>query len=267
MRSATSSWPRKATRCTPTASDPVACMRLVRSQVRHPRNRLRRAGRRYRPRRLSTNRPDPAGSPASDRSACELVAYPSRSVTTAVDQASDELRRLDDPRLRELQKLIRRSFRVRENQTPIYVDVADNLDRIALDQHQIVFGRRGSGKSCLLIYFRRKVAPRDQLHTVYISADTIKTLDYPDVLIRLLLGIFEALPSQSWWKRVRRTLRRTRTPTDDHRRTARAPSSTCDVEPQSDHIGDERRYRRCAGWSARSRRSGCDRREHDGRVP
>lgn len=130
--------------------------------------------------------------------------------------ASDSLtRRLDDPKLKELEALIRRSFRVRENHTPIYVDVADNLDRIALDQHQIVFGRRGSGKSCLLIYFRREVASKQKVHTVYISGDTIKTLDYPDVLLRLLLAIFEALPSQSWLARLRRKIRRTRSKTDE----------------------------------------------------
>jgi hypothetical protein len=123
-------------------------------------------------------------------------------------------RQLDDPKLQQLETLIRRSFRVRDNRTPIYVDVAQNLERIALDQHQIVFGRRGSGKSCLLIFFRRQVAPERNVHTAYILGDTIKTLDYPDVLIRLLLAIFEGLPSQSRWARLRRWVRRDRSPTD-----------------------------------------------------
>jgi hypothetical protein len=121
-----------------------------------------------------------------------------------VDGTHTEQRELDDPRFKKLQELIRRSFRVRENRTPVYVDVADHLDRVALDQHQIIFGRRGSGKSCLLIYYRRAVAPRSKVHTSYINADTIKTLDYPDVLIRLLLSIFEQLPSRRWWKRILR---------------------------------------------------------------
>jgi hypothetical protein len=110
---------------------------------------------------------------------------------------------LSDSRLRELETLIRRSFRVRENQTPVYVDVGGHLDRVGLAQHQIVFGRRGSGKSCLLVYFRREVAPKDDVHTIYVLADTIKTLDYPDVLIRLLLAVFENLPRRSPWQRFR----------------------------------------------------------------
>jgi hypothetical protein len=124
-------------------------------------------------------------------------------------------RALDDPKLKKLEALIRRSFRVRDNRTPVYVDVAENLERIALDQHQIVFGRRGTGKSCLLIFFRRKVAGERNIHTIYINADTIKTLDYPDVLIRLLLAIFEGLPSRSRLNRAKRWLTRGKSESDE----------------------------------------------------
>lgn len=134
----------------------------------------------------------------------------------AVTQVADSRARdLDDDNYKRLQTLIRRSFRVRENRTPVYVNVAENLERITLDQHQIVFGRRGSGKSCLLIFFRREVAPEQNVHTMYILGDTIKTLDYPDVLIRLLLAIFENLPSRSRWKRIARRLRRQQSAVDE----------------------------------------------------
>lgn len=119
-------------------------------------------------------------------------------------------RLIDDPKLRKLEALIRKSFRVRDNRTPVYVDVAGHLDRIGLDQHQIVFGRRGSGKSCLLIYFRREVASKHKVHSIYILGDTIKTLEYPDVLIRLLLAIFDGLPGPGPYKRVWLTLRRSK---------------------------------------------------------
>src|SRR5439155_8624741 len=51
-------------------------------------------------------------------------------------------------------------------------------------------------------------APNRGVHTIYVNADTIKTLDYPDVLIRLLLAAFEGLPSQGRWARIRRRLSR-----------------------------------------------------------
>jgi len=114
-------------------------------------------------------------------------------------------RALDDPKLKKLEALIRKSFRVRDNRTPVYVDVAEHLERVALDQHQIVFGRRGSGKSCLLIFFRREIARSRGVHTIYILGDTVKPLDYPDVLIRLLLAIFEGLPSRKLWRRILRS--------------------------------------------------------------
>jgi hypothetical protein len=122
-------------------------------------------------------------------------------MSTSTAETAVSARALDNPKLKKLEALIRRSFRVRDNRTPVYVDVAEHLERVALDQHQVVFGRRGSGKSCLLIYFRRAVARKRNIHTIYILGDTIKTLDYPDVLIRLLLAIFEGLPSRRAWRR------------------------------------------------------------------
>jgi hypothetical protein len=120
-------------------------------------------------------------------------------------EPSEGQRPLDEPKLKDLEALIRKSFRVRENQTPVYVDVSDNLARVGLEQHQIVFGRRGSGKSCLLVYFRRTVAKRNRVRAISINGDTVKTLDYPDVLIRLLLAVFENLPAR---RRLRRLIGR-----------------------------------------------------------
>lgn len=129
-----------------------------------------------------------------------------KSVESSVAEST---RAFDDPKVRELEALIQRSFRVHENRTPVYVDVSGNLARVGLDQHQILFGRRGSGKSCLLVYFRRVVAPEKRVCTIYMNGDTIKTLDYPDVLIRLLLAVFAGLPSHRWLRRtVRRVFRR-----------------------------------------------------------
>jgi energy-coupling factor transporter ATP-binding protein EcfA2 len=100
---------------------------------------------------------------------------------------------LNDGKIDGLTGLIKDSFRVRPNQNPVYVDVSGNLDRVSAPQHQIVFGRRGSGKSCLLVHFHRVIAPKKGILTVYIDADELKRLGYPDVLIRLLLRITEDL--------------------------------------------------------------------------
>lgn len=110
---------------------------------------------------------------------------------------------LNDARIDNLTGLIKNSFRVRPNHDPVYVDVSGNLDRVSAPQHQIVFGRRGSGKSCLLVHFHRVIAPENGILTVYIDADELKRLGYPDVLIRLLLRITEDLAkgTQGWLAR------------------------------------------------------------------
>jgi hypothetical protein len=118
---------------------------------------------------------------------------------------------LTDPRIDDLTTLIKDSFRVRPNQDPIYVDVADNLPRITAKQHQVIFGRRGSGKSCLLVHFHRAVAPGAGIRTIYIEADEIKRLGYPDILIRLLLTITEGVGGRRRG-RAARFLNRPRTP-------------------------------------------------------
>jgi hypothetical protein len=111
---------------------------------------------------------------------------------------------LDDRRLDKLVALIRDSFRIRENQDPVYVEIGDHLDRVKSDQHQIIFGRRGSGKSCLLVHFHRQPFPKKGF-SVYVSADEVKTLSYPDLLIRLLLIVLRAIPThRSLIDRVRR---------------------------------------------------------------
>ncbi len=92
---------------------------------------------------------------------------------------------LTDKRVDKLIALIKDSFRTRSNHDPVYVDIGGNLERVKASQHQVIFGRRGSGKTCLLVHFANRSADADIL-AVYIDADEIKRLGYPDVLIRLL---------------------------------------------------------------------------------
>lgn len=101
---------------------------------------------------------------------------------------------LGDRKLDRLISLIQDSFRVRPNHNPVYVNVGNHYSRISAKQHQIIFGRRGSGKTCLLVHYFKQ-AQRDNVFPIYIDADEVKRLPYPDILIRLLLSILEGLPS------------------------------------------------------------------------
>ncbi len=101
---------------------------------------------------------------------------------------------LDSQEVQTLRNLIRDSFRIRENQDPVYVDLGGNLQRFSSAQHQVLFGRRSSGKSCLQVHFLRQAANNRDPLAIYIGVDEIKRLGFPDVLIRILLGVFRRLP-------------------------------------------------------------------------
>src|SRR3990172_3605683 len=109
---------------------------------------------------------------------------------------------LNSSKVKALITLIKDSFRVRKNVRPVYVDVGENLARLGAPQHQIIFGRRGSGKSCLLVEYLNTAA-RQGVTPIYVLADEFKRLAYPDILIRLLVEILEALwRRRPWYRRL-----------------------------------------------------------------
>ncbi|WP_159520021.1 hypothetical protein [Sunxiuqinia indica] len=114
--------------------------------------------------------------------------------------------KLNDTKVKKLQNLIRDSFRIRPNHDPVYVDVSNHLERLGSRQHQIIFGRRGSGKSCLVVHFKNKECKKLNILPIYIDTDEIKRLGYPDILIRLILSVMEKTPAAK--KRFRRIIGR-----------------------------------------------------------
>ncbi len=109
--------------------------------------------------------------------------------------------------MRKLINVIKDSTRIRSNHKPLYVDIGTNLERIAAPQHQVVFGRRGSGKSCLLLHYR-SIARNKGVLPIYIMADELKRLTYPDILIRLIVKLLEefekSLRFPRWFRRAGR---------------------------------------------------------------
>ncbi|MEL6810929.1 MAG: hypothetical protein AAFP76_06300 [Bacteroidota bacterium] len=102
---------------------------------------------------------------------------------------------LNSDKVKQLKNLIRDSFRIRPNHDPLYIDVSNHLERLKAKQHQIIYGRRGSGKSCLLVHYKNTEAVKQKALPIYIDTDEVKRLKYPDVLIRLILKIMESTPS------------------------------------------------------------------------
>lgn len=76
---------------------------------------------------------------------------------------------LDSEEVVRLNGLIRDSFRIRPNQKPKYVDVSNHLARLRSRQHQVVFGRRGSGKSCLFVHFLNDSDAHNNVLPIYVD--------------------------------------------------------------------------------------------------
>ena len=98
----------------------------------------------------------------------------------------------------------------------------------------MIFGRRGSGKSCLLMQYL-KTADTKRIIPVYVLADEYKRLTYPDTLIRLLIEILEAVPVR--WKRLKTICRRP-IPTLMH---AAALRKMLDMADEQDVVEDHQR--------------------------
>jgi hypothetical protein len=139
----------------------------------------------------------------------------------------------------KLRNLILNSFRVRENQDPVYVDLGGNLSRISAPQHQVIFGRRGSGKSCLFIHYL-KSHEKDRIPPIYVLSDEFKRLTFPDVLIRLLIQIMDGIPTKGrWWKKILRL----QTPTE---RKAQELRALLDLAEEADVTAGETSKRKDA---------------------
>ena len=102
---------------------------------------------------------------------------------------------LNSPELSRLNKLIEENIRVERGQPPIYVDSGKNLSRILTIQNHVVFGRRGSGKSSLLLSAKTE-AEKQGFLCIYFDSELIKRNPYPDVLISILIKIFGFLLEQ-----------------------------------------------------------------------
>jgi len=103
---------------------------------------------------------------------------------------------LDSEELVKLNQLIEENLRVGRGEPPIYIDVANNLGRILAKQSYVVFGRRGSGKSTLLLTAKKKAESEGFLCT-YFNGELIKENPFPDVLISILVKVFEYLLEKS----------------------------------------------------------------------
>jgi len=104
----------------------------------------------------------------------------------------ETLIRLGSEDLAKLTSFIRRSLRVTKTDRPVFEDVGGLIDRILLDTDHVVYGRRGSGKSALLLsaYWARK--DRQEL-ALYLDAQEHRGQPYADIVISIVIELLRYL--------------------------------------------------------------------------
>ena len=107
--------------------------------------------------------------------------------------------------IKELNKVLRyieENIRVTEQATIEYLDPKGHIDRLKSKQNQIIFGRRGSGKSLLLKSI--KTNSTDKV-IISVNLDDFKDISFPDSIIQVLRVVIKQLESNinssySWWQ-------------------------------------------------------------------
>ena len=86
-------------------------------------------------------------------------------------------------------RYIEENMRVTEQTSIEYLDPQRHVDRLGLKQNQIVFGRRGSGKSLLLKSLRGK----HNNACINVNLEDFKDVSFPDSIAQVQKSIFKQL--------------------------------------------------------------------------
>lgn len=95
--------------------------------------------------------------------------------------------------LNKVLKFIEENIRV-TNQTSIeYLDPKGHIERLDSKQNQVVFGRRGSGKSLLLKSLKEN---RTEVSCLSINLEDFKDISFPNSIIQVLRSLIKQLKKE-----------------------------------------------------------------------
>lgn len=102
--------------------------------------------------------------------------------------------------LRKVLRYIEENIRVTEQTTIEYLDPKGHIDRLESRQNQVIFGRRGSGKSLLLKSLKNRSTG---IAIISVNLDDYKDISFPDSIIQVLRILVKQLKislrqSYSW---------------------------------------------------------------------
>ena len=118
---------------------------------------------------------------------------------------------ISDERYAQLLTRLDELVRWRPGEPGQYVNPHDHLNRVSASANHIIRGRRGSGKTRLLDELARLPDNRDQATVITVGMEDYKQLNYPDILIQVLLAFLDKFRkrlnpkpevlSRPWWAR------------------------------------------------------------------
>jgi hypothetical protein len=118
-------------------------------------------------------------------------------------------------KLQELRTVITENLRVRRDSAESipYIAAGNELVDVAARQNHVIFGRRGCGKSLLLLHSAKGLTATSRC--IYLNCEDFKRHTFPNVLIEILESIFGELSKNAtgWFgkkKRVRELLEETK---------------------------------------------------------
>lgn len=121
---------------------------------------------------------------------------------------------LNKPEIDDLVRAVEEATRATVMSTTRFIEPAGStLSRAMSKRNHIVFGRRGSGKTSLLLKAKRDLSLK-RTPVAFVDMEQFKSHSYPDVLISVLIATLESFKEWvqevglnstnkiSWWKKV-----------------------------------------------------------------
>lgn len=93
--------------------------------------------------------------------------------------------------LSKVLRYIEENIRITDQTTIDYLDPKRHLDRLKSKQNQVIFGRRGSGKSLLLKSLRN--IDTDNIASISINLEDFKDISFPNSISHVLINILKSL--------------------------------------------------------------------------
>jgi|SRR5690606_15471992 len=99
-----------------------------------------------------------------------------------------------DENLRKVLTYVEENIRISEQTTIEYLDPKNHINRLNSKQNQVVFGRRGSGKSLLLKSLRKN--DLDKKLYITINIEDFKDISFPNSISQVLISVIKIIRSE-----------------------------------------------------------------------